>query len=153
MKWIDIPPVYLVAAIAVAWAQARFAPLGLSFGAARGWYWADMLGGLMVGAGLLLLALAMIEMRNKRTTVIPHRDADALVDSGIFSRSRNPIYLGDALILTGAILRLDAVLALLLVPLFIWVIERRFIVPEEDRLRRKFHTAFVKYTQKTRRWI
>lgn len=153
MKWIDMPPVYLIAAIVIAWAQARFAAFGLSFGAARGWYWADFLGGLMIGAGLLLLVLAAMEMRRKRTTIIPHREADALVDTGVFSRSRNPIYLGDALILTGAILWMDAVLALVLVPLFIWIIERRFILPEEQALRRKFHTAFAKYCQKTRRWI
>lgn len=107
----------------------------------------------MIGAGLLLLVLAAMEMRRKRTTIIPHREADALVDTGVFSRSRNPIYLGDALILTGAILWMDAVLALVLVPLFIWIIERRFILPEEQALRRKFHTGFAKYCQKTRRWI
>ncbi|OUS22089.1 S-isoprenylcysteine methyltransferase [Litorivita pollutaquae] len=153
MKWFDMPPVYLIAALALAWLQARIAPFGLSFGADRGWYWADLLGGLMIGGGVLLLALAVMEMRRKRTTIVPHRDADALVDTGVFSRSRNPIYLGDALILTGAILWMDAVLALVLVPVFVWIIERRFILPEENRLRRKFHTAFVKYTQNTRRWI
>jgi len=92
-------------------------------------------------------------MRKWRTTVIPHQEAAHLVTSGIFKRSRNPIYLGDALILTGIILRLDAVLALPLVPLFVWLIERRFILAEEDRLRRKFRTAWGRYEQATRRWI
>lgn len=148
-KWIDIPPVWLLAALVLAWIQANHWPMGLSFGPV----WADLLGGLLVGGGLVLMALAVYEMNRLRTTVIPHRDADVLVQSGIFSRSRNPIYLGDALVLTGLILYWDAVLALPLIPIFVWVIERRFIVPEENRLRRKFRADFARYAQKTRRWL
>jgi protein-S-isoprenylcysteine O-methyltransferase Ste14 len=76
-----------------------------------------------------------------------------LVQSGIFSRTRNPIYLGDTLVLVGLILNWNAVLALPLVPIFVWVIERRFIIPEENRLRRKFRAEFARYSQKVRRWV
>ncbi len=99
------------------------------------------------------MLLAVTEMRKRRTTIIPHRDADALVTSGIFKRSRNPIYMGDALILLGLILRWDVPLALPLVPLFVWIIERRFIIPEEGRLRTKFRQDFHRYSEKTRRWV
>lgn len=149
LKWIDLPPVWLAAMIGLAWAQARFAPVGLSFGGA----WADFLGGLLVGGGLILMVLAVYEMRRARTTVIPHREAAKLVQSGIFSRSRNPIYLGDVLVLAGLILRFDAVLALPLVPVFLGILEMRFVIPEENRLRRKFRAEFARYCQKTRRWI
>lgn len=149
MRQLDLPPVWLVCFAALAWVQARLMPLRLDFGGT----WADLLGGLCVGAGLLLMVLAVVEMRRHRTTVIPHRDADALVQRGIFSRSRNPIYLGDVLILTGLILRFDAVLSLPLIPIFVWVLERRFIIPEENRLRRKFRADFARYERKTRRWL
>ncbi len=99
------------------------------------------------------MLLAVSEMRRQRTTVIPHREAEHLVQSGIFKRSRNPIYLGDVLLLAGLILRWDAPLALPLVPVLLWVLERRFVIPEEDRLRRKFRQAFHRYTEKTRRWF
>lgn len=145
----DIPPVWLVAALGISWWQVRAWPLGLSFGGA----WVDFVGGLLVGGGLVLMALAVFEMRRQRTTVIPHLEADRLVTSGIFSRTRNPIYLGDLLVLLGLILRWDAVLSLPLVPIFLWVIEKRFVIPEEDRLRRKFRADFARYCQKTRRWI
>lgn len=148
-KLIDIPPVWLALCLGVAWWQARDHDLGLSFGPV----WADLLGGLLVGGGVLLLALAMAEMRRHRTTVMPHGEAAALVTTGIFSRSRNPIYLGDVLILSGFILYWDAVLSLPLIPFFVWVIERRFIVPEEYGLRRKFVAQFTKYSQQTRRWL
>ncbi|WP_323772039.1 isoprenylcysteine carboxylmethyltransferase family protein [Antarctobacter sp.] len=149
LKWIDMPPVWLTGALLLAWVQKTYFGFGLSFGPV----WADLLGGLLVGGGLILMGLAISEMRRHRTTVIPHRNADRLVTSGIFKRTRNPIYLGDSMILAGMILYWGAVLALPLVPIFVWVIERRFIVPEEDRLRRKFRASFAHYEKDVRRWV
>ncbi|MEB8385953.1 isoprenylcysteine carboxylmethyltransferase family protein [Rhodobacteraceae bacterium KMM 6894] len=149
MKWMDLPPVWLAGALALAWAQARFWSLGLGFGGG----FADFLGGVLIGGGLILIALAAWEMRRAHTTLIPNREADKLVTSGIFKRSRNPIYVGDALILAGFILRWDAVPALILLPCFVWIIEKRFVIPEENMLRRKFRADFARYMQKTRRWV
>ncbi|MBN9887731.1 methyltransferase family protein [Salipiger abyssi] len=148
-KWVDIPPVWLAVCLALAWVQAHRFPMGLSFGPV----WADLLGGLLVGGGALLLALALAEMRRHHTTFMPHDEAAQLVTSGVFKRSRNPIYLGDAMILAGFILYWDAVLALVLLPIFVWVIEKRFIEPEEQHLRRKFVAKYAKYSQQTRRWL
>ncbi|WP_420566997.1 methyltransferase family protein [Thalassovita sp.] len=149
LKWIDIPPAWLLLAAVIAWIQGTYFPAGLSFGG----YWADFVGGILVGGGILLMLLAVFEMRKHRTTVIPHRDADTMVTSGIFSRSRNPIYLGDVVLLAGLVLRFDAVLSLPLVPLLLWLLEKRFVIPEENRLRIKFRANFARYCQKTRRWI
>ena len=149
MRWLDIPPVWLAAALAVAWWQSGQFSYGLSFGGA----WADFLGGLLVGAGVLLALLAVYEMRRQRSTVVPHREAQALVSTGIFSRTRNPIYLGDLLILAGFILSWDAVLSLPLLPILLWVLEKRFVIPEEDRLRRKYRAEFARFCEKTRRWL
>jgi protein-S-isoprenylcysteine O-methyltransferase Ste14 len=149
MKWIDIPPVWLAGFLALGWVQKTYYAYGLSLGSAV----TDLLGGLLVGGGVLLIALAVYEMRQKRTTIIPHLEADQLVTSGIFKRSRNPIYLGDAMILAGFLLYWDAVIGLPLVPVFVWVIEKGFIEGEENRLRRKFGQSFVTYEGKTRRWV
>lgn len=149
MKWIDIPPVWLLAAVIATWFIGQAQPFGLSLDFPI----TQLLGGLLVGAGIILMALAAMEMRKRRTTIIPHMEADSLVTSGIFKRTRNPIYLGDAAILAGLALRWDAVLALVLVPIFIWIIEKRFIIPEENMLRRKFRADFARYEQKTRRWV
>ncbi len=113
----------------------------------------DLLGGLLVGGGIVLILLAAVEMRKRRTTIVPHLEADHLVTSGIFKRTRNPIYLGDTLVLAGLALRWDAPVALLLVPLFMFTITQRFIIPEENRLRVKFRADFARYCQKTRRWV
>lgn len=149
MKWLDLPPVWLAVFVLLAWAQVCYLPYGLSFGGA----WADLVGGLCVGGGILLMALAFAEFRRHKTTLIPHQTPSQLIQSGIFSRTRNPIYLGDTLVLLGLILRWDAVLALPLVPIFVWVIERRFILPEEDRMRRTFRMEFARYANKVRRWV
>lgn len=149
LKWIDMPPVWLLAFLVVAWAQATHYPMGLGFGET----WADLLGGLLVGGGLLLIVMAAMEFRRYKTTIVPHETPERLIQSGIFKRSRNPIYLGDALILAGLILRWDAVLSLPLIPVFVWVIEKRFVIPEEDRMRRTFRMDFARYCEKTRRWV
>ncbi|MDK3072345.1 methyltransferase [Sedimentitalea sp. JM2-8] len=149
MKWIDLPPVWLLAFIALAWAQAAYFPFGLSFGGP----WADFVGGVLIGGGVLLMLLALSEFRRHRTTILPHRTPTRLIQSGIFSRTRNPVYLGDALLLAGIILRFDAVLALPLVPIFVWIIEKRFILGEEDRMRRTFRMEFARYERKVRRWV
>lgn len=148
-KNIDLPPVWLLGALILAWLQKTYASYGLGFGPV----WADLLGGLLVGAGIVLMALAVYEFRRHRTTIMPHREADALVTSGIFKRSRNPIYLADSLILTGMILYWDAVLSLPLIPLFVWWIEKHFIIAEEKRLRRNFRADFARYEKQTRRWL
>lgn len=150
MRWIDIPPVWLAVFAALGWGVSQWRPFGLGFGGAA---IVDLLAGVLIGGGVILIVLAAMEMRRHLTTIIPHQDADKLVQSGIFKRSRNPIYLGDALILTGLILWWDAALALILVPVFVWVIERRFVIPEEYRLRRKFRAEFARYCEKTRRWL
>ncbi|SMX28697.1 hypothetical protein TRP8649_02823 [Pelagimonas phthalicica] len=149
LKWVDVPPVWLAAGLIAAWMQKTHAGFGLGFGPV----WADLLGGLLVGGGVILIALALYEMRRHRTTFMPHEMPDRLVTSGIFKRSRNPIYLGDVMILTGFILYWDAVLGLPLIPILVWILERRFVVPEEQKLRRKFVADFLRYAQQTRRWV
>lgn len=149
MKWSDIPPVWLGLALVITWWTSILQPSALRVNLPI----LDFLGGLLVGGGLVLMGLAALEMRKRRTTVIPHMEARHLVTTGIFARSRNPIYLGDALVLAGLALRWDAPIALILVPLFIFTITQRFILGEEDRLRRKFQDDFARYCQKTRRWL
>jgi protein-S-isoprenylcysteine O-methyltransferase Ste14 len=75
-----------------------------------------------------------------------------MIRGGIYRLTRNPIYLADALILTGAILRWDAA-SLVLVPVFMAVIQRRFILGEEAGLRTAFGADFERYAAQVRRWL
>jgi len=147
-KLIDMPPVWLAGFVALAWVQATRWPVG-------SWSYAmvDLLAGVLVGAGLLLAGLALMEMRRARTTIVPHLAPEALVTTGVFNRTRNPIYLGDALVLTGLILFWKAWPSLILVPLFVWLITDRFIRAEEARLRARFGARFETWASRVRRWI
>ena len=147
MKRFDLPPVWLLGFVALAWVQAKYLPMRLGFGGS----WSDFLGGLMVGGGIVLTVLAVSQFRKHRTTINPHDTPSALIQSGIFSRTRNPIYLADALILAGFILWFNAVLSLPLIPIFVYLIERRFIFPEEFRMRNEFGAEFSKYETQSAR--
>jgi len=124
-------------------------PFGLSFDKA----WRESAGGLLVGGGLVLIAVAFVQFRRHGTSILPHGQAEHLIQNGIYKHSRNPIYLADVLILAGLILRWDAVLSLPLIPTLLMVLEKRFVIPEENRLRRQFRADFARYCQKTRRWL
>lgn len=144
-KEIDFPPVWLAGFAALGIVIGAIAPIGLSFNS-------------IVGAALILVALIVMfvaagQMFLARTTVIPHRDPSSLVMNGMFALSRNPIYLADALLLTGLYVHWDALLALPLVGVFMVVITRRFIRPEEERLERIFGEVYGEYRARTRRWI
>ncbi|MCY4152188.1 MAG: isoprenylcysteine carboxylmethyltransferase family protein [Aestuariivita sp.] len=149
MKLIDVPPVWLLLFLLATWLQTEKLSVGLSFGGA----WADFLGGILVGGGVLLNGLALREFIRYSTTILPHKTPSCLIQTGIFSRTRNPIYLGDVMILAGLVFWWDAVLSLALIPIFVWIMERRFIVKEENRMRREFKLEFARYERMVRRWI
>lgn len=145
-KLLDLPPVWLALFAALAWGQSRLLPMTL-FAVAG-----DVAGSVLVLSGIALALLAVREFVRARTTVIPHQSPTALVTSGIFRFSRNPIYLGDVLILLGLVLWWDAVPSLVLVPAFALLIQSRFIVAEEARLSAAFPDAFAAYCSSVRRW-
>ncbi|MGP3697327.1 methyltransferase family protein [Rhodobacter sp. NSM] len=147
MKHLDLPPFWLLLFVILALALDWLVPLGV-FG----------LPGRVAGvglclAGLVISAMAARKMRRAATTVMPHRMPTALVTDGIFARSRNPIYLADVMILLGVLLWIDAPLGLPLVAGYMWVLTRRFIEPEEARLRLAFGDAYEEWTRRTRRWL
>ena len=146
LAFLDLPPVWLATHVLAAWGLSLISPR--LFGSLGDW-----LGTLLVGLGLLVMLGAAAQMALARTTVIPRRDPSSLVTTGLFAWSRNPIYLADALILTGAILWLDAILALPLLAGFVWLIQTRFIRDEEARLTAAFGPEFDLWAARTRRWF
>lgn len=144
---LDLPPVWLGLFLGVVWLMAKALSVTL-FGALG-----DALAAGLLVFGLGLMGLALREMARARTTVIPHRAATALVTTGVFRLSRNPIYLGDVAVLLAAVLWWDVPLALPLVPLFMLVIRERFIRGEEAGLRVAFDGAFDEWSMRVRRWL
>jgi len=149
MKWIDIPPIWTAGAVGATYGLGQMLP--------QVWFvrsgLLSVLGIGLIGLGLLLMVLAVAVMTRHRTTVIPHLQASHLVTSGIFARSRNPIYLGDVLVLGGFVAWSGVWPALPLIAGLVWVLTIRFILPEERRLGSKFGQEFDRYMQSTRRWF
>lgn len=103
--------------------------------------------------GLGLMAWTFLTFLRHRTTVNPYRGANTLCTAGPFRFSRNPIYLGDWLVLAGACLWIHSVWPLLFAPL-IWLILRYGVIRhEEAHLEAKFGEAYLVYCQRVRRWI
>ena len=143
MKWLDLPPVWLVLFICLAW----LSPLVVFLGPLH------LVGWLCLFSGGILTLAAAAAFRSAETTIIPRRDPSALITTGVFRLSRNPIYLADVLFLLGVSLILGRLIGLLLVPVFIYLLDRRFIQGEEARLHAAFGPKFEDYAAKTRRWI
>ncbi|WP_245965250.1 methyltransferase family protein [Paenirhodobacter hankyongi] len=141
----DIPPLWLALFALASWAIGRLVPLPLPFGRA--------LGGGLIGAAVVLMGLAAAQMAVHRTTVIPRRRPAALVTGGVFALSRNPIYLADAILLAGLDLWWGASLALVLVPVFMAFITRRYIRAEEAWIGAAFGADYAAYCARTRRWL
>ncbi|MBA3908783.1 MAG: S-isoprenylcysteine methyltransferase [Rhodobacter sp.] len=146
LTMIDLPPFWLAAHLAGVWVLALISPP--LFGEVGDW-----LGRSLVLLGIGVTVIAVLQMTQHRTTVIPRRTPSAIVTTGLFAWSRNPIYLADALILLGAVLWLDAILALPLVAVFAWLIQTRFIRDEEARLTLAFGPEFDLWAARTRRWF
>jgi protein-S-isoprenylcysteine O-methyltransferase Ste14 len=76
-----------------------------------------------------------------------------IVTSGVFQRSRNPIYLGMLLLYTGIAILANSLCILVLVLPFAIILQKGVIEPEEAYLEGKFGDEYLRYKAKVRRWI
>lgn len=107
------------------------------------------------GLGGVVALLGVVCFRANKTTVNPltPSNSSTLVCSGIYRYSRNPMYLGFLLILTGWAVHLSNVIAVLPLPIFVAYMNRFQIQPEEWALLARFGSRFIEYTTAVRRWI
>jgi protein-S-isoprenylcysteine O-methyltransferase Ste14 len=115
-----------------------------------------------IGAAVIVAVLAVfflisggISFRLAKTTVNPLKpeSASSLVVSGVFKISRNPMYVGFALLLLAWCVYLSAPVLLMIVLLFTAVITRFQIIPEERAMLKLFGDEFIAYQQSVRRWL
>lgn len=142
------PPLIYAAAAVAAYGLGKLLPLALPPDRA-----VRYAGAALAGAGLALDFSAMAVMWRARTNIFPHRGADALITSGPFRWTRNPIYLGNTLMMLGLSLGLDnlwfAALGLAAAALVHHLAIRR----EEIHLAQRFGEAWRSYATRTPRWL
>lgn len=110
---------------------------------------------LFVLTALVFNFSAIIAFRQAQTTVNPLKPdtASALQVSGVYRYSRNPMYLGMALLLCAWCVYEGGVIACLVVPLFVLYITIFQIMPEEKALESIFKDEFSQYKRRVRRWV
>jgi len=148
VKRIIYPPIWLVFGLVSIFGLNELLP-GFRF-TSDGF---QVLGSVIIFLGLVLLLLAGGLFKAAGTDLIPFKNVSALVTTGIYRLTRNPMYLGMAAILLGCGITVGAASALLVTPVFMVIIELRFIRPEEDMLREIFPEEFPGYCTRVRRWL
>ena len=110
---------------------------------------------LLTVMGILFAVLGVISFRKRGTTVNPIKldRATALVASGVYRVSRNPMYVGFLLVLTALTVYSGNILSMILVVLFFLYMNFVQIASEESALARLFGLAYNEYKTKVRRWL
>jgi protein-S-isoprenylcysteine O-methyltransferase Ste14 len=144
-----LPPApYAAALVGGWWLDRHLFPLA--------WDWGMLnrpLGWLLTVAGLFLMAWSVWTFHRHQTTVNPFKAASSLCTGGPFRFSRNPIYLGDWLILAGVSLLMHSLWPLVFAPI-IWVMLRFGVIRhEETHLEAKFGDAYRDYKARVKRWL
>ena len=111
-----------------------------------------------VGVGLCILGFGVtiwcaFLYRKARTSILPHTADSSMIETGPFSRSRNPIYLSMLIIFTGICFICDAPAALLFVLPTYLALRYYVIAREESYLTRRFGNSYTSYQSRVRRWI
>ncbi len=142
------PPIWLVFGLVTIFLLDEYAAL-VRFTGASGW----AVGALAILVGLILLINAGGLFKQAGTDLVPFQDVTALVTEGVYRYTRNPMYLGMALVLLGTALTVGALSALFVPPLFMLIIQLRFVGPEEVMMKEIFGADYDAYCQRVRRWL
>ena len=142
------PPLLYATAVVGGWLANRRWPLPVGGGTS-----------LLVAAGFLVAAWAVLTassiglFRRKQTSMIPIRPATTLVITGPYKMTRNPMYVGLALLTVAFALFLNTWWPMLLLVPTLLAAQRFVIVPEENYLRRRFGVEYDGYARRVRRWL
>jgi protein-S-isoprenylcysteine O-methyltransferase Ste14 len=142
------PPLFYVAGFLAGVALEQAVPIGRP-------PLAITLAGALIGGGLWLAldGAAMLRFRRAGTSMVPFRPSTALVTSGPYRFSRNPMYLGMASLYVALALALGVIWALILLPLVIAAVDQLVIAIEEAYLVKTFGPRYCDYMARVRRWF
>jgi protein-S-isoprenylcysteine O-methyltransferase Ste14 len=143
------PPIALMLAIAAGLALDRFAPLP--------WIPAELpavwAGAAVCVIGLALLIWAAVTMTRAGSNVPTNQPTTAIVESGPYGFTRNPIYLGMFTAMVGLAVAFNTLWLLVALVVFALVIRYGVVAREEAYLGRKFGDAYLGYRSRVRRWL
>jgi protein-S-isoprenylcysteine O-methyltransferase Ste14 len=112
-----------------------------------------LFGGILIGSAGSIGTICLLKMRELGTHVEPTQPTTALVTTGPYRYTRNPIYLSLTLFYTGMAMLFNTLWALLLLPVALLIMKRGVIEREEAYLTKKFGKEYLAYKDKVRRWL
>ena len=143
-----VPPVYFLVALLLMGFFHRVAP------------WVQVLdvpyryaGVVLMGLALCLIAWAAFLFLRAGTSIRPFLPSTALVLEGPYKFTRNPMYLGLTMLVTGVALFSNAVWMLVVLIPTVFVLQREVIAKEERYLEAKFGDEYRAYRSRVRRWL
>jgi protein-S-isoprenylcysteine O-methyltransferase Ste14 len=144
------PPFVYLGALLLGLVAERLLPLHTF---AIDWRYLAATGGLLfVFGGALMFAAASL-FRQLGTNVPPSQPTTLLATTGLYRWTRNPMYLGMAVVYSGLAIAFDAPIALSLLPFVLIAIRTQVITREETYLEAKFGDDYRCYKAKVRRWF
>ena len=143
-----IPPLVYLAGIIVGLLVSMWLPTKV-IPAPAAW----IVGGFLILCGAVLTSSGILKFKSVGTTVRPDRAASSLVIAGPYKITRNPMYLGLALVYLGIAIADQSIWALILLPIILIIIQHWAIKPEEAFLERRFGTEYSNYKTNVRRWL
>jgi protein-S-isoprenylcysteine O-methyltransferase Ste14 len=144
------PPFVFIGFLLIGAAVDRFAGLG-GFGVPLSLRL--LLASAAIGFGLAIGMAALGIFRRAGTPPEPWREVTAIVTTGVYRFTRNPMYLGMASIYLGLALALDSIAVLALLPVVVLVIQTQVIAREEAYMQRTFGEPYTDYCKRVRRWL
>jgi protein-S-isoprenylcysteine O-methyltransferase Ste14 len=142
------PPLLYVLAVVIGVRLDRRWPLPIAAGAPT-----TTAGAFFAAAGVALALVSIGRFRRSATTIVPIRPADALVLSGPYDYTRNPMYVSLAFLTIAAGLLLSTWWPIVLLIPALALVQWFVILPEERYLRRRFGPEYDAYTRRVRRWL
>ena len=142
-----LPPHYFCAALVIMAAAGWLDGSQLIGG---GW---QLLGIVPVMLGVALAVAGARRFGVAQTSIVPFTQSSTLVTEGVFRVSRNPMYLGMLLALTGVAVLLNGYLPWLVVAVFTAILQFRFVQPEEQLMEATFGDDYRCYRTRFRRWL
>ncbi len=143
-----LPPIYFFVALVAMFALHYLLPVTLLRGAV--WLY---LGVALIGGGVLFIVVSARLFDKLGTTIKPFEESTALVVTGPFKYSRNPMYLGMVGVLMGLAVVLGTATPVVVIPVFVWLITRRFVQAEEAALEARFGDDYTEYRNRVGRWL
>ena len=113
----------------------------------------QLLGLLLVAAGIGLSAYAAALFSAHATTKNPHGRPTAMVSEAPYTFTRNPMYVGLAIDLFGFAIFFGSPVMLIAPLLFLFLIDRMLIPQEEARIEELFGEQYLEYKRRVRRWL